>query len=100
MKNFPYAKPPQYHYQTFNRHTLQFTNHPVIDRPPPHPKPETVEPLEEEGVVPAKPLDGEEDAKDEPNEDGKEAESSTPAEVPETDAGLTILEMPTAAVVS
>lgn len=100
MNHFPYAKPPQFHYQTFNRRTLQFTNHPVFDKPPPPPPPETVEPLEEEGVVPAKPLDGEEDAKDEPKEDGKEAEPSTPAEVPETDAGLTILEMPTAAVVS
>ena len=91
MNHFPYAKPPAFHYQTFNRHTLQFTNHPLFDQPPRPPTPVIVEPLEEEGAGPAKPADGQGDATDEPKEDVQDAETSTSAEVPETDAGLNFL---------
>lgn len=98
MNHFPYAKPPQFHYQTFNRHTLQFTNHPVFDSPPRPPTPAIVEPTDEEAAAPTKPLGGEENAKDEPNKEVQDAEPSTSAEGPEIDAGLTILEMPIAVV--
>lgn len=100
MNHFPYAKPPQFHYQTFNRRTLQFTNHPVFDPPPRPPTPVTVEPLEEEDTAPAKPADGEGDAKDELAEEVQDAEPPTSAEKPEGNDGLTFLEMPIAAILS
>lgn len=50
--------------------------------------------------MPTKPPDGEGDAKDEPKEEAQEVEPSTSAEVPGTDAGLTFLGMPIAAVLS
>lgn len=98
MNHFPYAKPPQFHYQTFNRHTLQFTNHPLFEQPPRPPTPVKVEPLEEEGAGPAKPPDADEDANDEPANEVPDPEPSTAAEVPETDPGLTVLQMPFVAV--
>lgn len=91
MNHFSYAKPPAFHYQTFNRHTLQFTNHPLFEQPPRPPTPAIVEPLEEEGAGPAKPADGQGGAECEPKEEVQDAETSTSAEVPETDTGLNFL---------
>ena len=34
MAPFAYAKPPKFHYQTFDLKTLQFTNVPLFDKPP------------------------------------------------------------------
>ena len=98
MNHFPYAKPPTFHYQTFNRHTLQFTNHPLFEQPPRPPTPVVVEPLEEEGAGPAKPVDSQGDAEDQPKEEVQDAETSTSAEVPETDAGLSFRMLTVAAL--
>lgn len=84
MTHFAYAKPPQFHYQTFNRHTLQLSNQPLFDKPPRPPTPVTVDPLDEGAAPP----DGGGDAKDEPKEEGQDVEPSDSATVPETDAGL------------
>ena len=79
MTSFAYAKLDPFHYQTFDRKKLQFTNVPVIEKPPAPPLLEKVE----------DPFGGEVDVpKDEPQE---EAETAASEAAPETSAGLDFL---------
>lgn len=74
---FAYARPPVYHYQTFDRTSLQFTNHPIIAKRPRAPSFAKQDAEESEG----------ETSKDDKKDGAKEEEEAASQDVVDTNAG-------------